>query len=653
MNAHELKQHPAFLALTPTERAAVTARLDAAGGAFEFDDAALALLGGEAAALDADDLRAWLAWPSSAGTTHGVALRPCPEPALSEAVYRSLVDRVPALADDAIFGEAERQARGFARRVVLAEHERRTAGRVRDAELTVLATLAGELEQAPSTHEAWSAGAVDDALRSAGLGLLAELLLETIDRRTGLRGFFADVGRWATTGARDLGHAVRALSEGLPGHEGRYDRRSGRWTNWSGDYACEPAAHVRPRTETEIREAVRAAGRLRVVGAGHSFNASPLTDGTLLSLDAYDAVLALDAGRRIARVQAGIRARDLNRALWGAGLALPVLGSTDAQAIGGLLATDLHGTGRTHGFLSTQVRALRVVAADGTAREARAGDPLFHAVMGGLGVCGVVTEVEVELVPRFHLAKTTAMVDRARSEAEIERLIDENDHLSFYYVGGTADGESVRMHTWNHTSEPLTPGWERQRARAEIEDFAISAFVPAAAELLADIDEDSPLSNLLAPDKRLVMPSSDGFGRKLFYMHDEIEFSVPHAAWRPCVERTRALLAERNIGSIIEVRFTPNHSQAMLRPEDDHGRSAWIELATPQDTDRAALYDAFESLMRAYGGRPHLGKKTRATAADLRALYGARFEAFTAVRRAQDPDGKFLNETTTRLFVEG
>lgn len=650
MNAHDLEQHPAFLALTPSEQAAARARLGAAGGLAEVDDGALALLGGATATLDADDLRAWLAWPPE---TRGVALRPSPDATLSDAVYRGLVDRVPGLTEDTTFGEAERRARGFARRTVLAEFERRSAGRVRDGELTVLAALAGDLGEAPGTAEAWSKDAVDDTLRRVGLGELAALLLEAMDRSSGVRGLFADLGRWAKTGVRDVAHAVRALTEGLPGHEGHYDATERRWVNWSGDYACEPARYLCPRSEEEIREAVRTAHRLRVVGAGHSFNASPLTQGTLLSLDAYDAVLAVDADRGLARVQAGVRARDLNRALWAAGLALPVLGSTDAQAIGGLLATDLHGTGRTHGFLSTQVRALRIVAADGTVREVRAGEPLFHAALGGLGVCGVVTEVELALVPRFHLAKTTAMVDRERSEAELERLIDENDHLSFYYVGGATEGESVRMHTWNRTAEPLTSDWERQRARAELQDFAIAAWVPAAASLLADLDEDSPLSNLLAPDKRLVMPSSDGFGRKLFYLHDEIEFSVPHAAWRPCIERTLALLAQRDFGSIIEVRFTPNRSQALLRPEDADGRSAWIELATPQNADRAALYDDFESLMRAYGGRPHLGKKTRATAADLRAIYGERFEAFTAVRRAQDPVGKFLNETTERLFVDG
>jgi hypothetical protein len=34
---------------------------------------------------------------------------------------------------------------------------------------------------------------------------------------------------------------------------------------------------------------------------------------------------------------------------------------------------------------------------------------------------------------------------------------------------------------------------------AELSDFAVSAFFPAAAELIAGIDEDALLSNILAP----------------------------------------------------------------------------------------------------------------------------------------------------------
>ncbi|NJK32114.1 MAG: hypothetical protein HC927_06690, partial [Deltaproteobacteria bacterium] len=318
-------------------------------------------------------------------------------------------------------------------------------------------------------------------------------------------------------------------------------------------------------------------------------------------------------------------------------------------SIAGLIATDLHGSGREHGFLSEQVLSLRIVAADGSVASVGRGDPLFHAAFGALGCCGVVCEVELELVPAFNLEKTTAMVDRAASEAELAELLRANDHVSFYYVGGADESESVRVHQWNHTDAPVSEGWEKLKTRAELSDFAISAFMPWAAELIADIDEDSWLSNVLAPDHRLIMPGSQGFGRKLFYRHDEIEYGVPLAVWRECLTKVMEFLRCEDYFSIVEVRFTPNRSQALLGP--GVGReTAYIELATPLSQERDRVYAKVEEIFWAFGGQPHLGKKTNVTGQRMLEIYGERYAEFQALRARQDPGGKFLNPFTQRVF---
>jgi hypothetical protein len=40
-------------------------------------------------------------------------------------------------------------------------------------------------------------------------------------------------------------------------------------------------------------------------------------------------------------------------------------------------------------------------------------------------------------------------------------------------------------------------------------------------------------------------------------------------------------------------------------------------------------------------------------ARDLRRMHGDRFDRFDAVRRAQDPDGKFMNDALSALFELG
>ncbi len=449
------------------------------------------------------------------------------------------------------------------------------------------------------------------------------------------------------TGWLDLLHGGLYAATGAPDHEGHY--RDGVWRNWTDSYAVRPAAYHLPATEAELRAIVAGADKLRVVGGGHTFNDSPLSEHTLVSLDAYDGVLHVDPEARAIRVQAGIRLRDLNRVLREHGLGLPVLGSTDAQSIAGLVATDLHGTGRDHGFLSEQILGLRVIAHDGTARDLRPGDPLFHAVIGGLGTCGVVAEVELQAVPAFNLEKTTQMMDRAATEDELEALLQAYDHVSVYYMGGAAESESFRVHCWRHTDEDVTPGWEKHKTRAELSDFAISAFLPGIALAVADMDEDAWLSDVLAPDQRLIMPGSHGFGRKLFYRHDEIEFGVPFPAWRACVAEVMALLAARDFFSIVEVRFTPDTSRALLGPGVGR-RTAYIELATPMSQQTEAVYAEVEDIFRAHGGQPHLGKKTRFTTRQMRETFGERFETFARLRAEQDPGGKFLNPFTARVL---
>jgi FAD/FMN-containing dehydrogenase len=100
---------------------------------------------------------------------------------------------------------------------------------------------------------------------------------------------------------------------------------------------------------------------------------------------------------------------------------------------------------------------------------------------------------------------------------------------------------------------------------------------------------------------------------------------------------------------VVEVRFTPDLSHATIGPGVGR-RTCYIGLATPLDIDRGELYPVVEDILMRHGGRPHLGKQSFATAADLLTAYGDRFVRFQTVRQEQDPRGKFLNEFTSRLF---
>jgi FAD/FMN-containing dehydrogenase len=435
-------------------------------------------------------------------------------------------------------------------------------------------------------------------------------------------------------------------------HEGRFSRWRGTWSNWSQTFDCQPDRFERPRTEARIRQLVRDSEKVRVAGSGHSFNASPLTGGTLLSLDAYNQLLEVDPLHKVVRVQAGARLRDFSEELQELGLALPVLGSTNAQSLGALVGTDLHGTGREHGFLSEQVLSLRVVDASGEARTFRRGTLEARAVAGAIGTCGVVTELELQCVPAFNLEKEVRIVERQWAEDHLEQLLAENDHVSFYYIGGV-DVRHVRMNLWNRTPKAPSRLLRVRKMASELLDMLLSGYLLGVARVLKLAGPFARLGlglmKLLEDGQRAVYPSASGFARKLFYHHDEIEYGVPFEVYRPCLDEVLRLLQRQRFVSIVEVRFTPATSQSLLGPGAGR-RTCFIELAPSLSRDASALFEKAERIFLKYGGQAHLGKVTRATEETMARMHGERWHAFRSVQRRQDPHGKFVNDFVARVF---
>src|SRR6478752_304786 len=102
------------------------------------------------------------------------------------------------------------------------------------------------------------------------------------------------------------------------------------WSNWAGNQTCAPHAQERPATEADLVRIVKDAAsndrRVKVVGAGHSFTGIACTDGHLVDLRDYSAVLSHNAADHTVTVQAGISLSTLCDELDARGLALQNMG---------------------------------------------------------------------------------------------------------------------------------------------------------------------------------------------------------------------------------------------------------------------------------------------------------------------------------------
>ncbi|HLM05745.1 MAG TPA: FAD-binding oxidoreductase [Blastococcus sp.] len=109
----------------------------------------------------------------------------------------------------------------------------------------------------------------------------------------------------------------------------------------------------------------------------------------------------IDRDRRVARVQAGVKWIRVLEAAAEYGLTGLCGSSSDVGVVGYTLGGGMGSLGRKHGFAADHVVAAEIVTADGRLRRVTAeSEPeLFWAVRGGKGNFGIVTALEIELVP--------------------------------------------------------------------------------------------------------------------------------------------------------------------------------------------------------------------------------------------------------------
>ena len=426
-----------------------------------------------------------------------------------------------------------------------------------------------------------------------------------------------------------------------------------RWTNWSGEQVCAPERIERPRAEADVAEAVKRAAaegrRVRVSASGHSFTDIACTDDVMLRLDALDGVHSVNG--ELVEVGAGVTLHRLGAELAQRELAMENQGDIDRQQLAGALSTATHGTGATFPNLSAQVHSLTLVTADGAVTEIsrESDEDAFRAARVGLGAVGVITRVTLRCVPLFTLKRLDLPGSLDETLANLDELVDSNDHFEFYgfpYTGGVMTRESERLDP--EDAAPTEP-WKRW-----VNDVIAENAIPSA---IFRIGRGAP-SVIPALNRRIVplmQPSVTTdhayrvYASRRNIPFTEMEYGIPREAGAEAVRRLVDLIERRRlpVSMPYEVRFTK-------------GDDAYLSTAAGRDTCYIAVhqyrgmhFDAYfrgvERIMDDYGGRPHWGKRHFQTAATLAPRYPD-WDAFQEVRTRLDPDRVFANDYTDRVL---
>jgi FAD/FMN-containing dehydrogenase len=483
--------------------------------------------------------------------------------------------------------------------------------------------------------------------------------------------------------------SVVALSRRTPSATGAplpTDRLERVWA-WGG--ADSAMSWVwRPTTVDGLRNAVARAAALDLPvglrGAGCSYgDASLVPEGVSLDCSRMTRVLDWNPDTGVIRVEPGVTIRQLWQYVLEDGWWPPVVTGTMAITLGGAAGMNVHGKNAWKlGPIGDHLRAVELMLASGeVARCSRDERPdLFHAAIGGFGMLGCFTSLELQL-ERVHSGLIEVEAVPARSLGEMfdvfaERL-DTADYLVGWmdtFAGGQALGRGLV-----HAAYHLPPGEDRRAAQT---------LRPAHQELpptlLGVVPKSAmwrfmrPFTN--APGVRLVNAAKYHLSAR----QGRFRYRQPHVAfhflldyvpdWKRAygpdglIQFQAFLPAAAGQTAYTEI-LTRSHQAGIVpflgvlkrhRPDPfwmTHGLDGWslaMDFRVTR-TNRARLWQHCGALARVVtdaGGRFYYAKDSTLAPDDLGGYYDAdRVRRFLALKRQLDPDTRWQTALWQRLFA--
>jgi alditol oxidase len=407
-------------------------------------------------------------------------------------------------------------------------------------------------------------------------------------------------------------------------------------TNWAGNYQYSTDRLLLPKSVEEVQQAVKSGGKMRALGARHSFNGIADSKNAQISLKLLDQ-MSLDPKSRTVAVGAGVTYGQLAPYIDGQGFAVHNLASLPHVSVAGACATATHGSGSKNGNLSTAVSALEIVTADGelvTLSRQKDGERFAGAGVA-LGGLGVVTKVTLDVQPTFQVRQ---VVYEDLSLAQLENHLDDI-FSSAYSVSLFTDWQNHRAtQVWmKHRVEPGESfEFPPEFYGAKMATRKLHPLADHSAENCTEqMGIPGPWYERLPHFRMNFTPSS---GAEL-----QTEYFVPRKRGYEAILAVEKLRDQVGPHLFISELRTIDADHLWMSPCYQRPSLAIHFTWKPEWPAVKQLLPVIEETLAPFDARPHWAKLFTMQPARLQSQY-ARLTDYKGLLKQYDPSGKFRNE---------
>ncbi len=449
---------------------------------------------------------------------------------------------------------------------------------------------------------------------------------------------------------------------------------------------------ARPTTIEQCREALDYCRQHKMTicarGAGRGYGDLALNDGhALLDMSGMNRILEFDEEKKQITVEAGTRLIDIYQQVHHLLLTLPSSPTESHSSVAGAMCVNVNGKdGWRHGSFARQVVRFTLLLANGETVSVDRSHELFNAVVGGLGLLGIVVDATLQLksVPSPFVEVNRIPAAGVDHMLEILARIEKSHDMAVVwmdpYTRGSNIGRSVvhaakwieRPENETERRELLEAGYKRLDNHRRFGLALHEKFGPFLSLMLhAQRPMMITFNKLYYAMSRLTYRLGRSSNSELFLRFSfEASFTVP-PAHLVCGPRgyTVQLTFPRSVAreAIVEImeicQSSPcppvttilrgHQADDCLISFSEDGYSLNFEFH-PKKRHEAASREAVDRIVDAtvrYGGKIHLAKDQVLTPEQFYRVY-PRYQELLEIKKRLDPEGLFTSDLARRVGID-